>query len=284
MAKIIWLASYPKSGNTWMRILINNYWQDGTVPADINKLDGGPIASARTCFDELVGVEASALEDTVIERLRPDVYRFMAAEAQKPLYMKVHDAWKLTDRQEAIFPADITAGVIYIMRNPLDLAAACANHWGIRVSLAVDNLCNPDFIMSKSQDRLAPQLRQRIGSWSSHVQSWLDDAALPVHIVRYEDLHRDTYAVFRQVVCFCKLPYTASRVRKAVAFSDFAEMRRQEQSKGFRERMKAEVFFRRGQVGAWREELSAAQIEKIVAVHGPMMQRFGYLDKDGRPL
>lgn len=44
---IYWLASYPKSGNTWMRILLTNYLRDGDEPADINNLDGGPIASAR---------------------------------------------------------------------------------------------------------------------------------------------------------------------------------------------------------------------------------------------
>ena len=47
MADIVWLASYPKSGNTWMRALLTNYWRDGAAPADINELDGGPIASAR---------------------------------------------------------------------------------------------------------------------------------------------------------------------------------------------------------------------------------------------
>lgn len=75
MGKIIWLASYPKSGNTWMRALLTNYLCDGETPADINEMDGGPIASSRVWFDEWVGVEASALSDNAIERLRPGVYR-----------------------------------------------------------------------------------------------------------------------------------------------------------------------------------------------------------------
>src|SRR6185369_1295236 len=80
MAEIFWLASYPKSGNTWMRILLNNYRRNAPEPADINKLEGGPIASARVWFDEWVGIEASALDDALIERLRPGVYRCMARE------------------------------------------------------------------------------------------------------------------------------------------------------------------------------------------------------------
>lgn len=118
MGKIIWLASYPKSGNTWMRVLLTNYLRNSDTPADINNLDGGPIASARVWFDEWAGIEASALNDTVTERLRPDVCRGMARESTNTLFMKAHDAWSCTDRGEPLFPADVTAGVIYILRNP----------------------------------------------------------------------------------------------------------------------------------------------------------------------
>lgn len=286
MAKIIWLASYPKSGNTWMRILLTNYRSEGKTPADINKLEGGPIAGARTWFDEWSGLEASALADNVIERLRPAVYRCMAGENRETLYMKVHDAWGRTDRREAIFPADITAGVVYIMRNPLDLVASCANHWGVGAVQAVDYLCDPDFAMGCSRDALLNQLRQHLGSWSNHVLSWLDESGLPVHLVRYEDLRRDPLAVFGEVVRFCGLPFAAARAGKAVAFSDFAEVQRQERVKGFRERSTASSapFFRRGQAGAWREELAPDLVERIIATHGPVMRRFGYLDEAGRPV
>ena len=110
MGKIIWLASYPKSGNTWVRVLLTNYLRNGEAPADINRLDGGPIASARLWFDEWAGIEASALDDKIIERLRPDVYRCMAIESTETLYMKAHDAWYRTDRGEPLFPPDITGG------------------------------------------------------------------------------------------------------------------------------------------------------------------------------
>ena len=139
MGKIIWLASYPKSGNTWMRALLTNYLRDGEAPADINEMDGGPIASARLWLDEWVGVEASALNDSAIERLRPDVYRCMARETPDTLYMKAHDAWSRTNRGDALFPADVTAGVVYILRNPLDVATSYSHHYGINIEKAVGN-------------------------------------------------------------------------------------------------------------------------------------------------
>jgi aryl sulfotransferase len=280
MAKIFWLASYPKSGNTWMRALLSNYLQDGEKPADINELQGGPIASSRVWFDEWAGVEASALDDAAIERLRPGVYHCMAREAQETLFMKVHDAWGCNDRGEALFPPEVTAGVVYILRNPLDLAASCAHHWGVSLEKAVDNLCHPDFSLSRRYGGLGAQLRQRLGSWSAHVRSWLDESNLPVLPVRYEDLLRDPRENFSRVVRFCNLPWEAARLQKAVAFSEFGELQHQEKERGFRERSvyAPGPFFRRGQSGAWHEELPAELAKRLIDTHYPTMARFGYLD------
>jgi hypothetical protein len=280
MAKFIWLASYPKSGNTWMRALLTNYRRQADVPADINDLEGRPIASTRRWFDEWCGVEASALPDEVITRLRPEVYRCMAADASETIFMKVHDGWGRTDQGQALFPADITAGVVYILRNPLDLATSCAHHWGVSLEQAVDNLCNPDYATARTPGELSDQLSQRLGSWSDHVRSWMDESGLPLLPVRYEDLYAAPQAVFGEVVRFCGLPWQAEQVRKAVAFADFAELQRQEQAAGFRERsFKAPgPFFRRGQVGAWRDELPPALAERLRQEHEAVMRRCGYLN------
>ncbi len=280
MAKIIWLASYPKSGNTWMRVLLANYLRDADSPIDINELGIGPIASARAGFDEWAGVEASALDDDTIEDLRPGVFRCLLTEAPETLYMKTHDAWRRTRSGEALFPSEITAGAVYLLRNPLDVAPSCAHHWGISVDQAVENLCNPTFALSRSRDGLADQLRQRLFSWSGHVRSWLDESGLRIHLVRYEDLRRNPEAVFGSIVRFCDLPFDAERLRKAVAFSDFSELQRQEQCNGFRERPlhASGTFFRKGQTGSWREELPPSLMAQLIEVHGTTMQRFGYLD------
>jgi hypothetical protein len=133
---------------------------------------------------------------------------------------------------------------------------------------------------------MADQLRQRLGSWSSHVQGWLDESGLPVHLVRYEDLSRDPETVFGNVVRFCGLPWDAERVRKAVAFSGFEELQRQEREKGFRERsMKTSGnFFRRGEAGSWREELPAEMALRLIEAHGETMRRFGYLNENNQPM
>ena len=128
MGMIFWLASYPKSGNTWMRILLTNYLRRTEQPADINSLDDGPIASARQAFDDHVGVEASDLTQDEIERYRPLVYEQMSEQATEQLFLKVHDAFTYTRYGYPLISKAATAGVIYLLRNPLDVAVSFAHH------------------------------------------------------------------------------------------------------------------------------------------------------------
>lgn len=278
MSGIIWLASYPKSGNTWLRVLLANYLRDASEPADINKIFIGPVASSRKRFDEWAGIDAAALDPCVVDRLRPEVYRCLARDAGETLFMKVHDRWARVEGGEPMFPPDATLGVVYIIRNPLDLAASCAHHWGMPLAAAVDTLCDSSAATRDVSAATPEQIRQSFGSWSDHVGSWVDDSGLPLHVVRYEDLAADPLGCFGDVVGFCGLDYDASRVGKAVEFSSFGELQRQEEAGGFQERSPRAPggFFRRGEAGSWRDELPLHLARRLVAVHGLVMDRFGY--------
>src|SRR5438105_4789062 len=140
MGEIVWLASYPKSGNTWVRVFLTNYLRDGSEPADINDLDGAPIASDRNRFDELSGVESSDLTADEVARYRAAVYRAFAAETEGLLFVKVHDAHRDPDCSEELFPAEVTRHVVYIIRNPLDLTVSLAHHFGISIDETLDRV------------------------------------------------------------------------------------------------------------------------------------------------
>jgi len=282
MGKIYWLASYPKSGNTWMRILLTNYLRNSDQPADINSLDGGPIASARQAFDDNVGLEASDLTQDEIERYRPFVYEQMSEQAKEPLYLKVHDAYTYTPYGYPLISKAATAGVIYILRNPLDVAVSFAHHGGSGVEHIVHKMGEADFAFVSNPRSLHTQLRQRLLTWSGHVTSWVDEPDLRVQVVRYEDLKADTAAAFCGVLRFCGLDEDPVRVEKAVRFSTFEQAQKQESEHGFGERMpESAAFFRKGQVGNWREELTPELVQKLISDHAAVMRRFGYLDENG---
>ena len=129
-----------------------------------------------------------------------------------------------------------------------------------------------------SLDRQAIQLRQQLPGWSGYQASWLNQTDIPVHVVRYEDMHADTEGVFRRALAFAGRNASDEQIARAARFARFDELKQQEEARGFREappRAKA-GFFRRGEVGAWREELTVEQIDLIERAHAPTMQLFGY--------
>ncbi len=281
---IIWLASYPKSGNTWLRIFLTYLRGDGEEPANINELDGGPIASARALFDEATGIESSDLTPEEIDWLRPKVYEQLAAGANETLFFKVHDAFTYTADGWALLPPRATQEAIYLIRNPLDVAVAFANHNSRDLDTTIDHMANEELALEAGAGHLPKQLRQRLLSWSAHVLSWVE-APIPVKVLRYEDMKQQPLETFTQAARFAGLSDDPARVRKAVEFSDFKELQRQEQDHGFRERPpKTERFFREGGWGAWRRELTPEQVARLVRVHRKVMQRFGYLTEDGEPV
>ena len=284
MGGIYWLASYPKSGNTWFRSFLHNLVTDADTPAFIDDLRTGQIASSRSWLDEVLGFDSAELDADEVDHLRPAVYRWSLRDAQIG-YHKIHDAYTHTVDGEPLVSREATRGAIYIVRNPLDVAPSAANHWQLDLDATIARMGRHDMALATSRSRLLEQVRQRLLSWSAHVLSWVDAPGLPCVVLRYEDMLDQPLDSFTRAAGFLELPQNRSRIEKAIRFSDFKLLSQQEADKGFRERPpRAARFFRPGTCGAWRQALGPAQIQRIIADHGAVMRRFGYLDSDGRPI
>jgi len=285
MKGIVWLASYPKSGNTWFRIFLTNLLRDADEPEDINALESTPIAGARGIFDDWIGLEASDLTADEIDRLRPELYLHLAENAVETPFMKIHDAYSEVADNRPLIPAEATAGAIYIIRNPLDVAVSSAHHNGSDYDTAITRMADDASALAAKPGRLHEQLRQKLLSWSGHVLSWVDRAPFPVCLLRYEDMKREPLETFTRAVRFAGFSRTEAQIEKAIRFSSFDVVRQQEEKENFRERSSAaDRFFRKGKTGSWREELTDEQAQRIVNDHREVMRRFGYLDEDGEIL
>ncbi len=284
MSGIYWLASYLKSGNTWFRAFLQNLLEDGDRPVDINKLTTFRVASDRGWFDDVLGFDSANLDADELERLRPEVYRW-SLRYEDVGYHKIHDAYTYTQGGEPLVSREATLGALYILRNPLDVALSYANHNHSSIDDAIAHMGDGEHALCRSPKSLPNQARQKLLSWSGHVLSWVDAPGLNCQVLRYEDMQADPVAAFTGAARFLNLPDDPVRIEKAIRFSDFQELARQEAENGFYERPPhIERFFREGKSGDWRDKLTSAQVERIVADHGDVMRRFGYLDADGRPL
>lgn len=279
MTGFFWLASYPKSGNTWLRLALSSV-QNGGAPVDFSgENDLAPIAGSRRLFDAFLGLESSDLTQQEILCLRPRLYELQAAEATDPLYNKVHDAWHLTPTGEPLFPPAVTLGSVYILRDPRDVAVSFAAHQSNTIDQTITQMADPTTLLSRQIKRLPDQLPQFLGSWSFHVTSWLATSMpRPPLLLRYEDMLADPGQMLHRVLAYLGWQVPEAVIDRAVAATGFTALRAAEEAHGFREKPgKTDRFFRRGIAGGWRDSLTDAQRARIETDHGDVMRRFGYL-------
>ncbi len=279
---MIWLASYPKSGNTWLRVFLSHLTVKAWDPHDLNSL---PItnSASRGLFDRTAGVEASDLTRAQIDLLRPRVYEQLADDRARFPFLKTHDAWTFNAAGEPLHSTAATA--VYLVRNPLDVAVSFAHHQGIDVDGVIDCMADAGYTLGGQRAEHLSILPTQLLTWEGHVRSWLDDAGVPVCVVRYEDMHASPRETFTRIVRFCGLAHSPAEIDAALAASSFERLQGLEQKSGFRERLPAAAsFFRKGVVGSWRDSLSDSQVQRVLAEQGPVMRRLRYLDDSGKPL
>ncbi|HLO78661.1 MAG TPA: sulfotransferase domain-containing protein [Magnetospirillum sp.] len=280
MSGLVLLASYPKSGNTWMRAFVESLRQGGQ-PIQIATLRTGiPNIAWRGWFGELMGVEASDLEPGEIARARPDYHRRLCRFMPGWAAFKVHDCQHRVEPDgEWLFPADSVAAVVYVVRDPRDVAVSLSHHIGRPIDEAIRRMADHHWTASLDGEGPASQFPQFRSSWSGHVESWLDaQRYLRLHLIRYEDMIANPQAAFGAVAAFLGLDTSPAAVAAAVAATTFDSLRAQEEAHGFCERPSSmEFFFRSGKAGGWQDRLSPEQAERIVTRHGAVMRRLGYL-------
>ncbi|MDD2774339.1 MAG: sulfotransferase domain-containing protein [Gallionella sp.] len=270
-----WIASYPKSGNTWVRLFLEALLA-GTL--DINRLKrAGGHAAVRAEFDRLLDIPSSDLTDDEITNARPCLYQIEANAATRPMFRKAHDAWHLTPAGKPLFPPELTLGAVYLVRDPRDVTVSLAHHLAQDIDQAITRMNDPTAVMEHAKLRMQSQLPQRLLTWQQHVQSWLN-APIPVLLVKYEDLLADPITRFSEIADFLKLTVTPEQIAAAVQTVQFDRLHDLEAINGFAEKPpNAKQFFRRGIAGGWQDTLSTAQIEQIETHHAEMMRELGYL-------
>lgn len=280
MGKIIWLASYPKSGNTWLRAFLHNLLRDPPEGYDLNKIDDFTIGdSAVAWYVKLIGRPPGDWTFEDVGRVRRQVHEAMTRVFPDNVFVKTHNAL-FADAYGPMITLELTAGAIYVVRNPLDVAISYSHHLGQTIDHTITILNshrsgNPNTVRN---------VYSVMGSWSEHVNSWTARPHPGLHVMRYEDMLDTPEQTFGGVASFLGLKPPRERLVRAIERCRFDELRRREEEKGFKERSDfSERFFRAGRAGQWRELLTPEQVQRIVDTHRPTMQRFGYLKADGTP-
>jgi aryl sulfotransferase len=256
LKSVVWVASYPKSGNTWVRFLVCN-------------LVFGPQESA-----------------AALNRLAPDIHELAGTPAppQGLTFLKTH-----FPHSHRMPLASNTGGAVYVVRHPAD--AMLSNYHYARRNGSAADLTLEQYLQRYLTARGDPRWKELgIGAWDDHVSSWQQPGHdFPVLLLRYEDLLWDAAAGARGICAFLGLQRSAQEVAAAVDGCTFERMRQIEESDIAQHRvgifykpyLQSSIqsgirFMRAGRAGEARTALTPEQYLRIEATFGPVMQRLGY--------
>jgi hypothetical protein len=288
MEPYYYLASYPKSGNTWCRAFIaalhrqlgsaeNN---DASPELRLNQdLATGSIVSSRHWLDDQLGIDSADLRPEEIDKLRGRAGHQPALYSESMRYHKVHDAFVSPDSAgRPVVPTEGCRGVVVVIRDPADVAVSLSHFWGWDLERTVAFLLDPQACMVRSRKRAGSQVRQFLGRWDQHLASWLGQELLPLLLLRYEDLLAEPEHHFRRLATFLNLAAGPEPLARALEETRFEALRAKEDAAGgFVENSRhQERFFRSGRSGEGRERLSSYQLEQLQAAFAPTLAVHGY--------
>lgn len=276
-----WLASFPKSGNTWTRAFLSNYLFGGDEPVHINDMHRYCAGDADVrYYQPFLEGDLGMLSPHEVYRVRPQAHRMMADQSDSSTLVKIHNRKADYAGVPTISPEQ-TAGVVYIIRNPLDTAVSYANHTGRSVDESIRAMAARDHAAPATQDLIY----QDLGSWSDHVWSWTNAKGVYMIVMFYEAMVQNPEKTFEQLLSFLRVPVDRGKLRRSIEFSSFSTLAAQEQEQGFAETSSTASgsFFRRGRSGGWRDVLNRDQVEFIMRAHEKTMRKFRYVDERGKP-
>jgi hypothetical protein len=273
---LIWLASYPRSGNTWTRALIHALYHLGLgqspMAIDLDRL-GGVGDNHGDYFRKYLQGPTKLADPKAIAALRSRAQGDIVAMAGGAQLVKTHNA-RIDYLGFPLIDDALTAGAIYIVRNPLDVCISLAHYYGISTDDAIARMGTHEF-REESDDRYVYSIW---GSWTENVRSWIGNPGPRTLVIRYEDLAERPAVVVPAIARHLLMELTPAQTGRAIELASFDRLKATEQKAGFREKPGfAKQFFRAGKAGEWRETLTPQQVERVVADHRSLMERFRYL-------
>ena len=278
---ILWLASYPKSGNTLLRSFLSTYFfsKDGNFNFDL--LRNIKQYPNNKLFLEL-GVDISNRHEIAKNHL--NAQKLINQNKKSFQFWKTHSSFVKMDGY-SFTDLNNTLGVIYIVRDPRDVVISYSHHNNQTIEQTL-KMINQNYILgAEIKDKIPVDL----GSWSYNYNSWKVFNNINKYLlIRYEDLVLNDEKYFKKILFFIKniskmdFDISEKKIKKVLEEIKFEKLKKLEKEKGFHESKKDDKgntinFFRSGKTKQWKNNLDLKTKNMIEEVCQKEMKELGYI-------
>ena len=283
---IFWIASYPKSGNTWLRALISTYYfsKDGVFDENLlKKIDQFPT---RKYF----------LDFEYNQKVIGDTCRYWI-KAQDKInkennlrFFKTHNAFGKLNNYD-FTNSQNSAGGVYIVRDPRNIITSVKNHYELDDDKALKWMTNKkQFIYDVEKvEEFGFSDFQFISSWDMNYKSWKVQKKIPIKFIKYEDLLNETFVVSKEIIKFIndvtnnKEKINIAKLKKTLQSTSFSKLKNNEIKYGFSEAVNSQKnkkkkikFFNLGPENDWRKILDKNLKEKLNKIFEKDLNELSY--------
>jgi hypothetical protein len=279
---IIWLASYPKSGNTWLRSLLASYYFSEDGDFNFNLLENIDQFPSYDHFKNYNKIFTNPTDTTEFwleeqEKINSD---------NKIKLFKTHNALCKINGNSFTNNKN-TLGAIYVVRDPRNVITSLANHYEINPDQAFEFMTTEQkAIIQKKEDSYVGFVA--LFSWIFHQASWTNNKLFPTLVIRYEDLQNETFATFEKVINFIdnlnksKHHFKREKAKKSIQSCDFEKLKKLETNEGFNESPISKKdnskinFFKLGKDNNYKKLLNKDLITKMNLIFKDEIKKYNY--------
>tara|TARA_B100000287_G_scaffold430311_1_gene485306 strand:+ start:641 stop:1477 length:837 start_codon:yes stop_codon:yes gene_type:complete len=276
---IIWIASYPKSGNTFIRSFISAYYYTNNGEFDFNLLKFIEQFPDKQFFDGFINDK-----DDASKKWLPIQRKLI--KSKKVKFLKTHSAYGSYNNNQ-FTSSEVTVGGIYIVRDPRNIISSLTNHFSLNVDGALNMLLDENRGIKSDDNNFATY--SFLSSWSNHLNSWSNIKSFRTIIIKYEDLENNSEKILTDLIRFINNLLNNNKgvdyqkFKKAIETTNFSILKKKENKDGFFEAMfskkenKKIPFFNLGFKSDWKKVLDKKVVEVIEKKFEREMKDMGYL-------